>query len=82
MSRRNAALCQDISENDIKTWNSWKYSYLLCVMCEKYEENLEHFMTCRAYGKETFETNWTEVFGNIVVNQNTVAKETRRGRPR
>ena len=80
---KNTSLSKTIFEArsgilDIKTWNSWKYSDLLCVMCEKYEENMDHFMTCRAYGKEPLETNWTEVFGNIVVNQNIVAKEIKR----
>ena len=52
--------------------------FTVCVMCEKYEDNIEHFMTCRAYGKELFETNWTEVFGNSVVNKNVAGKEIKR----
>ena len=47
-------------------------------MCEKYEENIEHFMTCEAYGKVTWEINWREVFENNVSNQNIVAKEIKR----
>ena len=35
-------------------------------MCEKFEENIEHFMNCISYGKGTLEMNWTDVFGNNV----------------
>ena len=63
---------------EIKKWNSWNYSDLLCVMCEKYEENIEHFMTCEAYGKVTREINWREVFENNISNQNIVAKEIKK----
>ena len=47
-------------------------------MCGKYEENIEHFMTCRAYGKVSLEINWREIYGNNVLNQVQVAKEIKR----
>ena len=37
---------------DIKIWNSWNYENTLCVMCEMFEETIEHFMTCKTYGKK------------------------------
>ena len=48
---------------DIKIWNSWNQTNLLCVICGKYKENIKHFMTCRAYGKESLEINWREIYG-------------------
>ena len=47
-------------------------------MCEMLEENIEHFMSCESYGKTSWEIDWKEIFGNIVQNQNTVAKEVKR----
>ena len=47
-------------------------------MCEMLEENIEHFMSCEAYGKTSWEIDWKEIFGNNVKNQNTVAKEVKR----
>ena len=47
-------------------------------MCEMLEENIEHFMSCEAYGKTSWEIDWKEIFGNNVQNQNTVAKEVKR----
>ena len=44
-------------------------------MCAQHEENIEHFMNCRANGKVSCETNWTEIYGNNVENQVKVAKE-------
>ena len=63
---------------EIKSWNSWNYSDLLCVMRETFEENIEPFMSCEAYGKVTWEINWREVFENNKSNQNIVAKEIKR----
>jgi hypothetical protein len=63
---------------DIKIWNSWNQTDLLCVMCGKYEENIEHFMTCRSYGTVSLEINWREIYGNNVLNQVQVAKEIKR----
>ena len=31
---------------DLKVWNEWKYGDKTCVMCQKDEENFDHFMTC------------------------------------
>ena len=46
-------------------------------MCETLEENIEHFMSCIAYRKTSWEINWKQIFGNNVKNQNTVAKEVK-----
>ena len=59
---------------DIKVWNAWNYDNNLCVMCSLTEENIEHFMTCRAYGKVAWEVNWKLIFENNVEQQNKVAK--------
>ena len=53
---------------DLKVWNSWNYENSLCVMCEMLEENIEHFMSCEAYGKTSWEIDWKEIFGNNVKN--------------
>ena len=63
---------------DIKTWNSWYYENTLCVMCEMLEETIEHFMTCKTYGKTSWEIDWKLIFLDNVENQNTVAKEVKR----
>ena len=46
-------------------------------MCETLEENIEHFMSCIAYWKISWDINWKQIFGNNVKNQNTVAKEVK-----
>ena len=47
-------------------------------MCEMIEETIEHFMTCRTYGKTSWEIDWKLIFLDDVENQNTVAKEVKR----
>ena len=34
---------------DIKTWNPWKYTNELCVMCSKASETMDHFISCEKY---------------------------------
>ena len=63
---------------DIKTWNEWNYKDLSCVMCKVLEESFEHFMNCEAYGKSSCKTNWMEIFGNDVHQQNVIAREIQR----
>ena len=48
------------------------------VMCSLVEENIDHFMTCRAYGKEALEINWKLIYQNNVKNLNIIAKEVKR----
>ena len=62
---------------DIKSWNEWNYQNILCVMCEKSEENINHFMTCTLYGEE-IETPLEEIFGNEVDKQCLIAIEIKR----
>ena len=38
---------------DVKSWNEWNYSDKLCVMCQEENEDMEHFMNCSSYGKNT-----------------------------
>ena len=33
---------------DIKAWNEWKYTDSMCVMCNMFEENMDHLMSCLA----------------------------------
>ena len=77
---------------DIKSWNEWKYENLLCVMCGNHDENIEHFMSCLAYGQGNPEINWKDIYGDDSDKQKSIAIEikkkttyegikTRRGRP-
>ena len=63
---------------DIKAWNEWKYRDLSCVMCQLEDENMNHFMSCKSYGKVPFEMNWTEIFESNPDDQNIIAVEIRR----
>ena len=62
---------------DIKSWNEWNYQNILCVMCEKSEENNNHFMTCALYGEE-MDTPLEEIFGNEVDKQCVIAIEIKK----
>ena len=55
VKNENTLLCKTIfsvrsGTLDLKTWNKWKYENKLCVMCENFDENIEHFMSCSFYG--------------------------------
>ena len=63
---------------DLKVWNSWYYENTLCVMCEKEDETIEHFMTCNTYGKTSWEIDWILIYLDNVENKNSVAKEVKR----
>ena len=56
---------------DIKNWQPWKYSDLLCVKCELYPETIEHFVKCIVYGNP-LDTNWTDILENDVKKQTKV----------
>ena len=45
---------------DIKQWQPWKYKNYLCVMCEKYSETIDHFISCSSYGS-AIETDWKQI---------------------
>ena len=47
-------------------------------MCENFDENIEHFMSCSFYGPVYLENNWTEIYGDDYEKQNSIAKEIRR----
>ena len=63
---------------DIKSWNSWNYENVLCVMCNKWEENLQHFMTCSSYGNNPLQIHWSKLFENNVKDQVSIAKDIKR----
>ena len=35
---------------DMKVWHDWKYDDNACVACNLHGENMEHFLSCEAYG--------------------------------
>ena len=47
-------------------------------MCSLVEENIDQFMTCRAYGKEALKLNWKLIYQDNVKNLNIIAKEMKR----
>ena len=47
-------------------------------MCELLEETIEQFMTCRTYGKTSWEIDWKLIYLNSVENLNSFAKEVKR----
>ena len=63
---------------DIKSLNEWKYSDVNCVMCEMLEENLNHFMSCQAYGNNPLTVYWKQIFENHPEEQNEIALEVKR----
>ena len=63
---------------DVKAWNEWSYRDKSCVMCQKEDEDMNHFMSCIAYGKVPFEMNWTNIFENDPDEQCLIAMEVRR----
>ena len=62
---------------DLKAWNRWKYEDNLCVLCEKKEENINHFMECVEYGEPIETTTWKEVYENNAETQIKIAKEVK-----
>ena len=58
---------------DIKVWRPWKYSNDLCVKCEKYQETMEHFVTCVEYGKE-IEIGWKDILEEDTEKQIAIAQ--------
>ena len=63
---------------DIKSLNEWKYSDLICVMCEMTEETLEHFMSCEAYGNKHRKVPWKQILENDPEEQTETAIEMKR----
>ena len=47
-------------------------------MYVEFEENVKYFMSCKAYGKVTWDINWKEIFATNISTQNIVAKEIKR----
>ena len=58
---------------DLQSLNKWKYNDLNCGMCEKSVENLDHFMSCEAYGNNHMTVHWNTVFENDPEEQNEIA---------
>ena len=63
---------------DIKAWNEWKYTDSMCVMCNMLEENMDHFMSCLAYGKSRNDINWKYIFENDLEKQHFIVLEIKR----
>ena len=43
------------------------------VMCNMLEENMDHFISCLAYGKSRYEINWKDIFEKYSEKQNSIA---------
>ena len=54
----------------METLNEWKYSDLSFVMCEKSDENFDHFLGCEAYGNNHLKVHWNKIFENDPEEQN------------
>ena len=50
----------------------------LCVMCKLSEETMDHFMNCTAYGNETCDIRWKDIFENDTDVQHKIAIEIKR----
>ena len=80
---RNTKLSQTIFEIrsgtlDIKCWQKWKYEDNLCISCEEKEENMEHLLKCKRYGKEIENLDWKEIYKNETDKQFEISKEVLR----
>ena len=62
----------------VKIWNEWNYRDTLFVMCKLSEETMDHFMNCTAYGNETCDIRWKDIFENDTDVQNKIAIEIKR----
>ena len=58
--------------------NGNTYSDLSCVMCEKSDENVDHFMGCEAYENNHLKVHWKKIFENDPKEQNEIAIEIKR----
>ena len=63
---------------DVKIWNEWNYRDTICVMCKLSKETMNHFMNCTAYGNETCDIRWKDIFENDTDVQNKIAIEIKR----
>ena len=48
---------------DLKALKRWKYTDNLCVACNLFEENMQHFMQCTKYGRQSL-SNWKLIYEN------------------
>ena len=53
---------------NVKAWRKWQYSDNLCVACQICEETMDHFMTCKAYGRKTT-IKWKNIYINNSENE-------------
>ena len=58
---------------DIKTWNPWKYSNDLCVMCMKESETIDHFVSCEKY-EETISIDWEKISNENMEEQIAIGR--------
>ena len=63
---------------DLKDWHPWQYSDNLCVMCKLSDENIKHFMSCKAYGKDTLDIDWKLRYENEHDTHFKIAEEIKR----
>ena len=63
---------------DLKDWHPWKYSDNLCVMCKLSDENIKHFMSCKAYGMDSLDIDWKLIYENEPETQFKIAEEIKR----
>ena len=61
----------------VKQTNSQNTSSMW-VMCNMLEENMDHFISCLAYGKSRNEINWKDIFEKDSEKQNSMALEISR----
>ena len=57
---------------DLKVWNEWKYGDKTCVMCQKDEENFDHFMTVFFCMDNQIQKYYTKIYLETTMNSNTM----------
>ena len=63
---------------DIKIWNPWKYTDLLCVGCGLEDETITHFVTCEAYGETSHCDNLQEMYNSNAFVQSEIAHKVKK----
>ena len=59
---------------DVKLWQEWKYQDGLCVMCQKDQEDMDHFVNCKHYETEHEGIDWKQILENHVEKQYEIAE--------
>ena len=69
---------QEIRDSRHKMMNSWTYENVLCMMCNMWEENVQHFITYSSYGNISLNIHWSHMLEKNPREQVNIAKDIKR----